>query len=436
MDASQWASVVNRRKETLDAERKEGKFRDPLDWFVLRVPGTRLSLSCFQDRFERRRLPVIVTGLNLCPCEGEDVWQFLKRKVGSKLVAVFEPKTGETHSLGHTELACISEVIDQVTTTTRTSAKRYMYDVPLQQKLPILLESWRIPRYMQHDYLHRTMRGHPQKSSWPTLFIGAAGTNSPVHLDRWHGHFWMFQVAGVKRWTIWHPDDTCELLPSFEKGNYDPSFPAREEILDRGRSVTLELHPGELLFVPGGAVHGVTNLEPSVAVAGNFVDATNLASVLEDLSQTSLRYQDDRALFEALSEVDFDEEDALSDRLFAPEEAGVELAEIISGSVQQKHPLLAPTATASDQLMEKLLADCLHLLGNTLVALYYHQDSDNAVVVVRVPPSEEDKEELTSTTRGPLHVLVHGQPWNEGLSILETAVVLWGCEPSRVLRSF
>lgn len=124
MDASLWACVVNRRKETLDEERKEGKFRDPLDWFVLRVPGARLSLKSFQDRFERRRLPVIVTGLNLCPCEGgdgENVWQFLKSKVGSKLVAVFEAKPGETHSLGHTELACISEVIDQVTARTTTT---------------------------------------------------------------------------------------------------------------------------------------------------------------------------------------------------------------------------------------------------------------------------------------------------------------------------
>ena len=36
------------------------------------------------------------------------------------------------------------------------------------------------------------------------------------------------------------------------------------------------LGPGELLFVPAGAAHAVTNLSHTAAISANFVDSTNL----------------------------------------------------------------------------------------------------------------------------------------------------------------
>ena len=37
------------------------------------------------------------------------------------------------------------------------------------------------------------------------------------------------------------------------------------------------LGPGELLFVPAGAAHAVTNLSHTAAISANFVDSTNLS---------------------------------------------------------------------------------------------------------------------------------------------------------------
>ena len=64
----------------------------------------------------------------------------------------------------------------------------------------------------------------------------------------------------------------------------------------------------DLLFVPGGSPHAVINTSNTVAMAGNFVDASNIELVLKDLEKTSVKYADDLALFEALSEIEFDEE--------------------------------------------------------------------------------------------------------------------------------
>jgi hypothetical protein len=39
---------------------------------------------------------------------------YLKEVVGSKLVAVYRPKEGDVHSLGHTDLMKIADVVDHV----------------------------------------------------------------------------------------------------------------------------------------------------------------------------------------------------------------------------------------------------------------------------------------------------------------------------------
>ena len=88
-----------------------------------------------------------------------------------------------------------------------------------------------------------------------------------------------------------------------------------------GNPINIELKKGDLLFVPGGCPHAVRNLTHVVAMAGNFVCKSNLKSVLGDLEHTQHRYADDKALFMALDEIDFDgseeEEEAIAvDRPF------------------------------------------------------------------------------------------------------------------------
>ena len=48
------------------------------------------------------------------------------------------------------------------------------------------------------------------------------------------------------------------------------------EMLARVKMVTATLAPGELLFVPAETPHQVLNLEDSVALSGNFINAHNL----------------------------------------------------------------------------------------------------------------------------------------------------------------
>ena len=70
----------------------------------------------------------------------------------------------------------------------------YLYDCSLPLKVPTLCERVGVPIYFAHDWLQRTRHLHAFSRSWPSLFVGATGTRSSLHIDQWKGHFWMAQV--------------------------------------------------------------------------------------------------------------------------------------------------------------------------------------------------------------------------------------------------
>ena len=111
-----------------------------------------------------------------------------------------------------------------------------------------------VPAYFAHDYVQRTMRLTAFSRSWPSLFVAARGTRSSLHVDQWSGHFFMAQVRGVKRWTIFHRSSTPHLRPSWSRGTLDPAMPPLEEQEAMGMSPRAmrgrRSRAGEVLFVP------------------------------------------------------------------------------------------------------------------------------------------------------------------------------------------
>ena len=101
----------------------------------------------------------------------------------------------------------------------------------------------------------------------------------------------------------------------------------------------VDLAPGEVLFVPGGAAHAVSNLDATVAFAGNFIDDTNLDRALVDLRLMGRkRGEQMMQSFYALDEVEFDDDDYATisdddddDDAFDPESRVVRAEEYLAG---------------------------------------------------------------------------------------------------------
>jgi len=231
-----WKAVMEERQASVEARGvglASGKGGDA-PWVLETVEATALSLKACREGFIRRNRMVVVTGMDKACTplpEGHTAWSYLDELFGAKTVAVHRGASqgGPDFRGGdRMELMPLGELIGRI--QAGQAKGMYLYDCPLPDKLPQLLEVWRLPRYFSHCYLQQTMLSHPNKTSWPTLFIGGAGTGSPTHIDRWQGHFWMLQITGTKRWTVWHPDDLPLLSPSWASGKYDPSFPSAAEI--------------------------------------------------------------------------------------------------------------------------------------------------------------------------------------------------------------
>jgi len=233
------------------------------------------------------------------------------------------------------ELITIEEFIHRLD----AGEKLYLYDLSLPQQLTaLLLDHIRIPRYFAHCRLQRTRRRHCFDRSWPTLFIGSTGTHARLHVDQWHGHFWMCVVSGSKQWTVWHLDDAHLLSPTIKPGSIHPTFPDLEELqgcneFTQARRVDFTLHEGEILFVPGGSPHFVVNEKDSVAFAGNFIDDSNYEAALADLRAMGVRDSAYSDVVSALEEVDWeDAADQFHSDMLKPEHLVVPYSSFRSGA--------------------------------------------------------------------------------------------------------
>ncbi|CAK9116599.1 unnamed protein product [Durusdinium trenchii] len=254
---------------------------DP-SWQLPRRHFSSLSLAECRRRFIRPKQPLIIEGLDPYLVSPETCHlsrDFLSRHFGEKMVAVFRNFRDPKQRDAEDEM----EVM-----------RLYLYDVSLPLKLPGLLEYLKLPRYFTHCYLQQTMRPHCFSKSWPTLFIGSAGSQARLHVDQWHSHFWMHLISGRKRWSIWHPEDTHLLCPEVLPGKVFPRFPDLSDLeagkngadgFHQARRIDVILEEGETLFVPGGAPHLVVNLTDTVAFAGNFMDESNFDEALADVKK-------------------------------------------------------------------------------------------------------------------------------------------------------
>ena len=68
----------------------------------------------------------------------------------------------------------------------------------------------------------------------------------------------------------------------------------------------LTLRPGEVLFVPAGAPHAVSNLSHTAAISANFVDGSNLELFTEELCVAALHNPQAAGLLAQLRSPAFD----------------------------------------------------------------------------------------------------------------------------------
>jgi hypothetical protein len=114
-----------------------------------------------------------------------------------------------------------------------------------------------------------------------SLYVGPAGTISPLHRDFSSTHSWLAQLQGTKRAWLFAPADT----PLLYEGDADPEKPDFAKHPDLARATVWEgdFGPGEVLFTPADWWHQVRSLTKSITVSHNFFNEWNLSRYVADI---------------------------------------------------------------------------------------------------------------------------------------------------------
>ena len=105
------------------------------------------------------------------------------------------------------------------------------------------------------------------------LYIGPQGSWTPLHCDVFGSYSWSANIVGRKRWLFWKPGEE----PRDERGEL--VWRVGEEEVNDGR-LEVEQVEGQVIFVPSGWHHQVTNLEDTVSINHNWFNGTNIEEVV------------------------------------------------------------------------------------------------------------------------------------------------------------
>jgi Cupin-like domain len=105
------------------------------------------------------------------------------------------------------------------------------------------------------------------------VYLGPAGSFSPLHFDYWKTYAYLAQIQGRKKAILFSPEDSDFLYD----GQVDPERPDLERfpLFDRATAYECLIEPGETLLMPADWWHWVKGLEKSITVSHNFFNAVN-----------------------------------------------------------------------------------------------------------------------------------------------------------------
>ena len=221
------------------------------------------------EEFRAIDRPVVIRGLS------RPDWSFatLAQRHGHRVVPVGVTHNGvlQADARGGVRYTKIS-LADYLARIEEKDHPELYLTTSLDHFLPELLAELEAPIYCRNARWRRSR-----------LWIGAAGTVSPLHRDI--AHNLIFQVAGKKRFWLWSSSEKLDPHPLFSGlGNFSRVDPETREL---PRRIEVILEPGEVLFLPSLWWHHARALERSLSV--NFWWAEGWRSWLARAAESAKR---------------------------------------------------------------------------------------------------------------------------------------------------
>lgn len=231
---------------------------------VARVDG--ISREDFYGEFVAKRRPVVIENLT-------SQWRALDwrpdyfREQGHEAKLAVKQGDVAAGQLESMSLSSYAEALEryeaQVRAGTPADSPGYLHDVPLFQFFPALKSD------VDPFPLHLLPRWYwPNWAAYTQYFMGPTGSTTPLHFDTLLTNNLFFHLAGRKRFILVPAEqrDLCYTY-NWRWAKFDPSAPdyGAFPLAERTTPVPVVLEPGDILYLPPGTLHQVSNLSLSVS---------------------------------------------------------------------------------------------------------------------------------------------------------------------------
>eukprot|EP00747_Dinoflagellata_sp_TGD_P147277 gnl/TRDRNA2_/TRDRNA2_176794_c0_seq6.p1 gnl/TRDRNA2_/TRDRNA2_176794_c0~~gnl/TRDRNA2_/TRDRNA2_176794_c0_seq6.p1 ORF type:complete len:439 (-),score=40.50 gnl/TRDRNA2_/TRDRNA2_176794_c0_seq6:325-1497(-) len=239
-------------------------------------------------------LPLILTGASICPssvtlanvgsfCQGAHKFHVHNRSATSW--AGLDP-AGRGNAMG------IAEFVESIGNASQPAERppRYMFDFPIMVHCPELLTRITIPAHMFTTSIYH-WDGEWENCSVPPhigLFISERGFATSLHVDNGNTAFWASSCSGRKRWRVVTADEFAQHEAEFEHDEgitieggrlifASPKLPF-DTWSPQGSGGLMDINvqvfegviePGDLLYIPPGALHAAESLDDVLMFAAN-----------------------------------------------------------------------------------------------------------------------------------------------------------------------
>ncbi|KAH3750977.1 hypothetical protein DPMN_185517 [Dreissena polymorpha] len=157
----------------------------------------------------------------------------------------------------------------------------YLKDWHFQKAYPDY-GAYTTPVYFKSDWLNEFWDTLP-RDDYRFVYMGPKGTWTPFHSDVYRSHSWSANICGKKKWIFYPPGCEESLKDSLGNLVYDitcsdlenpQKFPHAAEV--KGRRIEVIQTQGQVMFVPSGWHHQVINLEDTISINHNWLNASNI----------------------------------------------------------------------------------------------------------------------------------------------------------------
>lgn len=214
----------------------------------------------FRGDFVRKRRPVVLRGVTgAWKARGWDLERFQRLRGTAPLgVKMGRVADGRRVSMTIAEYAAVLQRYEAgLAAGEPVDNPGYLHDVPIFRFFPELAdEAAPFPLAMLPKWYHGNWREYAQ------FFMGPTGSSTPLHFDTLLTHNIFFHLAGRKRFVLIPAEQRRLCYPkSWRWMGLDPLRPDLEKfpLAAEVRPVTVDLEPGDTLYMPSGTLHHVTN---------------------------------------------------------------------------------------------------------------------------------------------------------------------------------